>query len=204
MNRWDEQMARLDRHDGTKPFVLEVGANDGFFQAAFWHAIVNWGWHGLLIEPVECLYQKLVARYTGCPNVACCQVAISDEPGVLRLRVPDHDAPPDVLGSSSACITSAMGGAETKWHTEEVPAERLQTVLDRYGVTRLDAVNIDVEGMDACVLGQLDLERYRPRLLKLEILFLEEYVRREVRRYLTANGYSHEPLGDQDLVAWLP
>ncbi len=51
----------------------------------------------------------------------------------------------------------------------EVPSERLQTLLDRNGIDDIDAFLVDCEGADWIVLDQLDLARYRPGMIKIEV-----------------------------------
>jgi hypothetical protein len=51
----------------------------------------------------------------------------------------------------------------------EVPSETLQAILDRNRIDYIDAFLVDCEGADWVVFEQLDLKRYRPGLIKIEI-----------------------------------
>lgn len=50
----------------------------------------------------------------------------------------------------------------------EVPSITLDDLLERYGVTRIDLLSIDVEGHQEEVLGAFDLQRWRPELVCIE------------------------------------
>jgi hypothetical protein len=94
----------------------------------------------------------------------------------------DGKLPIEFMGASSAVQSNIMGG-QSSWGvpdpnfkkfkpyltTISVRAMSLQAVLDKHGFTRIDVMVVDTEGADWTVLRQLDLERYRPRLIKIEI-----------------------------------
>ena len=50
-----------------------------------------------------------------------------------------------------------------------MPSEQAADVLDRNGVTHIDAFLVDCEGADWIVFEQLDLKRYRPGMIKIEV-----------------------------------
>ena len=199
MNRWDRALSALP----ASPFVLDVGAHDGYFQSAFWHGITHYGWAGLMIEPVQSYFDELVACYRDFPQVICHRAAIADAPnGETRVLVPPAGAPKWQQGSSTSETCALPKYATDAWKWEAVPTTTLPSVLALYDVRQIDAVNIDTEGMDAVVLLQLDLTRYRPAAIKMEVFKLSTDLLERVQKHLQAGGYSYEPLGEQDLVAW--
>jgi len=54
----------------------------------------------------------------------------------------------------------------------------------------IDLLSIDVEGHDFPVLRGLDLEKYRPKVIIIEIHSLETVHDNEIYKYLAGNGYS--------------
>src|SRR5258706_1007644 len=54
----------------------------------------------------------------------------------------------------------------------------------------IDLLTIDVEGHDLQVLRGLDLSKYRPKIIVIEIHALDSIKDNEIYEYLTANGYS--------------
>lgn len=210
-NVWTEQMERLGaaaNAAGRKPVVLDVGAYDGLYQSAFWHAIENWGWGGVLIEPVLRSYRRLAARWASRPDVRCLRCAIAETCGRLQIRIPADDAPDWQQGSSTAAVLQRELCDEPGWTLESVPSLTLQIVLDALDVTAIDAVSIDTEGMDWIVLDQLDLKRYWPACLKWEVCQLSAADLAASIDYVRAFGYHTEPMLDKhgkpwDMVAYL-
>lgn len=74
---------------------------------------------------------------------------------------------------------------------ETVITQTLTSVLDQNldSGRSVDLLTIDVEGHDFQVLKGLDLERYRPKLIIIEIHELDSVKDNEIYRYLKANGY---------------
>jgi dTDP-4-dehydrorhamnose 3,5-epimerase-like enzyme len=54
----------------------------------------------------------------------------------------------------------------------------------------LDLLTIDVEGHDFQVLKGLDLSKYRPKVIVVEIHGLNTLQDNEIYKYLISNGYS--------------
>ena len=54
----------------------------------------------------------------------------------------------------------------------------------------IDLLSIDVEGHDYQVLQSLDLSRYRPKIIVIEMHSMENMAESDIYRHLTSNGYS--------------
>ncbi|MCO7246812.1 FkbM family methyltransferase [Halomonas sp. Mc5H-6] len=71
--------------------------------------------------------------------------------------------------------------------------ERLDRILDEYisPGTEIDFLSIDVEGLDFEVIKSLDLARYNPKFILVEILgsSLSELLDSEISQYLLSYGY---------------
>ena len=200
---WDDKIEalalRLDK-EGRKPFALDVGAFDGYWQSAFWYVCTQWGWPGLMIEPVARHFGRLAQTYATYPWVQCHRGAISDRRGWLDIRAAGPEVPTWQQGSSTAVGTQP--DMTSAWPVERVPCHGLQMVLDFYQVDRLDAVSIDTEGMDWLVLSQLDVGRYKPSAIKAEINLLSDSDRLGLFKWLAGFNYEYEILSDVDVVAW--
>lgn len=57
------------------------------------------------------------------------------------------------------------------------------------GSKKLDFVNIDVEGLDERLLYAIDFDRYRPKVLAVEML-LQQWTSEPMRSFLSAKGYA--------------
>jgi FkbM family methyltransferase len=75
---------------------------------------------------------------------------------------------------------------------ETLTTRTLTSILDENWAAGdgIDLLSIDVEGHDFQVLRSLDLTRYRPKMIVIEIHSLEMMEENEIYRYLTSNGYA--------------
>lgn len=46
--------------------------------------------------------------------------------------------------------------------------KRLDTVLDKYGIEKIDVLSVDVEGSEIMVLQGLDIDKYQPKYIVIE------------------------------------
>lgn len=75
---------------------------------------------------------------------------------------------------------------------EVVTTKTITSILNEnlpVGAT-VDLLTIDVEGHDFQVLKGLDLSRYRPKVIIIELHELAELQENEIFKYLTSNGYA--------------
>jgi FkbM family methyltransferase len=155
---------------------LEAGANhpQTLSQTYF---LETKGWSGVLVEPVpECcdLLRAGRPRSQVFPNA----LGAPAQRGKLTLRIP--------VGLSE--LTQAVDlSAESAPGDRLIEAEliTLNDVLARAGVTKLDYLSLDLEGMEVAAMQGLDFQRYQPALVLVEdkIDNLSKY------DYLCAQGY---------------
>jgi FkbM family methyltransferase len=178
------------RFGGGRPFqMVNVGACDGLL----YDDVTPWlhrirGARAVLVEPIPYNQQRLRRNYPDADRFVIEKVAITSTPGSIRIKTFEAAAlesgalPMEFIGCSSVTDTNLMSGKDVwgasdanfekfKAHltTIDVPSETLQTVLDRNGVQHIDAFLVDCEGADWTVFSQLDLARYRPGMIKIEI-----------------------------------
>ena len=175
---------------GGRPFqMVNVGACDGalFDDVTPWlHKIRNS--RAVLVEPIPYNQQRLRQNYPDTKRFVIEPVAITTGSGAITVKTFDAAAlesgklPIEFIGCSSITDTNLISGKDAWGESDvnfgkfapylkdiEVPGETLQSVLDRNGVTHIDAFLVDCEGADWIVFQQLDLERYRPGMIKVEI-----------------------------------
>lgn len=179
--------ARLGR---DRPFVMvNVGACDG----ALFDDVTPWlhrisGARAVLVEPIPYNQKRLRANYPDEKRFVIEPVAVTREKGSIRVKTFDPAAlesgalPIEFIGCSSITDTNLMSGKDS-WGTADanfdkfaaylkdidVPSETLQSILDRNQISYIDAFLVDCEGADWIVFDQLDLQRYRPGMIKVEI-----------------------------------
>lgn len=75
---------------------------------------------------------------------------------------------------------------------EKVVTKTLTSILDENlpAGSQIDLLTIDVEGHDFMVLKGLDLTKYRPKVIIIEIHSIDKIIETDIYRYLSANDYS--------------
>jgi FkbM family methyltransferase len=192
-------------------FVVQIGANDGIAGDPLGDAFSKTRWSGLLVEPVPHLYEALVARYADRPGVRVERAAISTRDGeapLYRLRSVPGTTPEwfSQLATLDREVLlkhrSSIPEIESLLIEERVPTLRLETLLARHAVSKIDLLVIDTEGHDSEILRTLDFTRFRPVLLMFEHQHLSASDKAGAYALLETHGYDFEETPEGDTIAW--
>ncbi len=151
--------AILDQDGG---YFVEAGGNDGYTQSKpYWLERFR-GWKGLLVEPMQELYEVCAAER---PTATVVRAAL----------VPADYEAPTVHMRFAELMSTVAGPHEDEWRTAqgravgwrdayetEVPARTLSSVLDEVGAPEVDLLSLDVEGFEPSVLQGIDWARHAP------------------------------------------
>jgi FkbM family methyltransferase len=169
---------------------FDIGSYFGWY--SLWLAR-RCGAQAFAFEPVPENYALLAenVRLNPAENVRTFPVALSDQPGEVCFQLPAAD-------NRGTGRILAEGG-------QRVPAITLDAFAAEQGITRLDAMKIDVEGAEVRVLagGRATLERFRPAILielnpkRLELLGASEAALLAALREL---GYAIHHVGKRGLT----
>jgi FkbM family methyltransferase len=173
LNDLDRKLARwLPQRGG---FFVEAGAYDGFIQSnTYWFERFR-DWRGVLVEPVPHQFARArrVRRRSRVFNCA--------------LVSPEHREPTVTMryGGLMSVVRGARGaGDDEERHVRagdmyglddvaydiSVPARTLSSILEEaVAPSEIDLLSLDVEGFEASVLRGLDLDRFAPRFILIEI-----------------------------------
>ena len=169
---------------------VDVGAHIGYYSLEAASKVGNTG-HVIAVEPnpdtLRVLRMNLEANHAAIVTVA--PVACSDAESTLDL----YEAAEANTGESSLSKSNASQAGSIA-HTYKVRARPLDDIVRESGVTRVDAIKIDVEGAEYLVLkgAEATLDRFHP-VLVIEIV--DQQLRSmgasagQVRAFLTAHGY---------------
>jgi FkbM family methyltransferase len=153
---------------------VEVGANHPTQENQTWF-LEQQGWSGVLVEPNPDLFRLLCELR---PRSRAVQAAVgaSGQPDEVDL----------FLGLDHQHSTLApMLGDPMSGKTVRVKLRTLDSILADTGVTKVDFLSIDVEGMELQVLQGLDLNQHAPQLI-----LIEEHRRDYAKHfYLRNHGY---------------
>jgi len=154
---------------------IEVGANDGLFQSntAFFEKELNW--NGILIEPSlkGYLLCKQNRPKSLCFNYACVS---NDYNKTYVLGDFENNNP----------MASVNGVRLKNDILVKVNAITLEKILDDYEYKHIDFLSLDTEGYEFEILKGLNLNKYRPKYMLIEI-YTNDYD--NLVNYLNSNGY---------------
>ena len=170
----DKKLDDIFQHK-TNGFFIELGAHDGLTQSNSAFFEESRGWTGLLIEPSLSAFELCKANRPNsiCLNYACVANDYTD-------KVVKGD-----FHGQTMCSVDGMRCQDT--HLVEVPASTLEALLDRYAPsTPIDFLSLDTEGYEINILKGLNLDKYRPTYMLIEI-YNKDF--REICEYLDAHNY---------------
>lgn len=146
---WDgPERARLDRlvaaHDGHEPFhFVDAGANVGLYtlsvRAACQAAGVTLKALAIEPDPVNLARLRFNLAASGAGEVVVAPVALAAEEGEVRMEAS--------AGNRGERRVSESG-------TVPVPARTLLALVQELGMPRIEALKMDIEGMEETVLGR--------------------------------------------------
>ena len=155
---------------GPKPVIVDIGANVGF--ASLYFAIRYPDARIICIEPDESNYACLkrnLAAFKG--RVKCIKAAAWSRNGVVRLR------PAESIDS----YVSSNGG-------EVVKAIRLDGLMGREGIKKIDLLKLDAEGSELQILEGLgsQLAKVKSIIGEIHLWKVEES---KFKKWLTSRGF---------------
>lgn len=150
--------------------LLDIGANDGMTLSNSYPLIAFHGWKGVLVEPSEKAFEKLVHLYDGNSKAECHNVAINDKCGEVTFYSSGAH-----IGRDDSDLLSTIDPKEMeKWKGKctftktTVKAVTIEYLLNSSEFNKFDLITIDAEGVDYEILTQLDLTALMCKMLIVE------------------------------------
>lgn len=181
---------------GFKAVQLGVWhANDDFFEAVKRSGEIE---QLVLVEPFE-EHQQIINDCYKDYSFELVQKAIvvDDTPEVTMYISGDNGGFGAVSSTSEQHIKKHGVPVEG---SRQIPAITLPRLLDERGLTEIDLMAIDIEGMDQNVITSLDLNKYKIKRIVYEYIHLNQ---EEVNSFLVQRGYEQiqDPLWTSPLDA---
>jgi FkbM family methyltransferase len=202
--------ARRKQRLNESVFCLQVGANDGKVNDPVHVYFRDFGWNGLLVEPLPDVFEnELKATYAGNPRVRLENVALASAEGELplyRVAISRARWASGLSGFRRDNIQAHIdNGYIARRASEEGialpadPSHIIETVLVRtvtvdsllakHGVRHFDVLCVDTEGFDFEILKLVDLDRYRPDVIVFESKNLSDADYVTALQVLRTHGY---------------
>jgi len=161
-------------------FYIDIGANDPTLLNNT-KRFYDKGWSGINIEPNPILFKKLTEQRTRDINL---NVGI----GIQTEELPFYILSADTLSSFSYrdAKQNCKEFKERIVETLNIPIKPIIHIFDTYVKDKkIDFLSIDVEGFELGILQNNDWDRYRPKLILIEL----QNNTRDLLSYLKKNNY---------------
>jgi FkbM family methyltransferase len=194
-------------------FFIQIGSNDGFLGDPIYKFIRRDKWSGVLIEPVEYLFQRLKKNYTPINDdlrLSFEQVAISDELGHKNFYYVKDFEPteelPVFLNQQGSFNKAHLDAVKEKFPkieigTVAVPCQTVSSIVEKYQPNRIDLIHIDTEGHDFAIVHSIDFQRLQPKMIYFEHRHMTRAQRDELIALLQPHGYQILE-EEHDTFAW--
>ena len=188
-------------------FFIQVGSNDGRTGDPLWTFRRYPHWRGILVEPVNYVFQRLVTNYSPWRHRFIFEnAAIAREGGTRTFHYFDQSdtltAGYDQLGSLDGQLLQrrarALPGANIV--SASVNCLTFSQLCEKHHVSRLDLLHIDAEGADGEILEQVDFTKYRPGVLFYEHKHLSTADQQHTNQRLGRAGYECVRIGIDTLA----
>lgn len=164
---------------------VDAGCNSPVkYSNTFWLYLL--GWRGLNIDANRELIEE--CRRVRKQDV-CIQAAVSDS----EREVVFHKAKEHAVSTidETRLIEWKKYFEFSDDDQETLKTRTLTSILDEHWIhgEQLDLLTIDVEGHDLQVLKSLDLNKYRPKIVVIEMHSIDNMEQTEIYQYLVENGF---------------
>jgi FkbM family methyltransferase len=172
-----EQQVITDYFKGFQGTLCDIGANDGITFSNS-RALLEQGWYGVLVEPSEKTFEKLVENcqpFTS--QVLLHNVGIGTEVGEATF----YESGPLVSSDDHSLVSSMKVHETDRWRRKSkeidpvveftkttIPIIDFATLLEKSGCDTFDFITLDVEGMELEILRQMDLVALSCKMICIE------------------------------------
>ncbi len=212
MDNFIRSYVKKNASDGADFFFIQVGSNDGQSGDPIHGYIKEYGWKGVLIEPVPFLFEKLKKTYQGFDGLHFENVAIGKEDGTMpfyriaRKTEPDMAYWYDQLGSFKKDVVMShwerIPNEDKHFVTEEVRVMSLNSLLKKYHPAKIDLLHIDAEGYDYEIIKLVPFSTLSPAMILYEHQHLSPADRLACAELLENQGYTLLEMEEGDTFAF--
>lgn len=174
----DDWVLKFFESDPTNKIFVEFGAHDGTTNSNTFRLEKEFGWDGLLIEPIPSAFENLEKVRT----CRCLNACISGAPGTVHFM--------EVTGQ--ACQLSGIFSDFPKRHIKrideaislqggkkimhEIRALTLEQALNDARYERVDFLSIDTEGSEFDILKEFPFHKFKIKIIAVENTYHGDYL----------------------------
>jgi FkbM family methyltransferase len=172
---------------------IQIGGNDGIYVdpiRKFYQ--VDPRWTGHIYEPNPQIYSKLKYNLLQFDNrILSHQIAVSNSSGLSHIFVQDPESRPHASEISSmnkkAFLKQKNYGA--KFSEIAIKTETLTNILENFGWKHFEILQIDTEGHECEIIVGLDLQKFKPLIMQIEVGHLKREQINKLTRTIANAGY---------------
>jgi len=195
-----EQFLANFNHHYKEVLFIQIGSNDGKSNDPIHQFVFAGKWKGLLVEPVDYLFNRLKETYRSVAgNVHFVNAAVSEKDGFATFysikETSDSSLPRwyDQLGSFDKNIIlkhkDSIPGIENLIEEKQVPSLTFSTLCAIGGFSKFDLLHIDTEGYDYEILKMIDWSIFKPAVIIYEHRHLSLAEHKESIKLAKKNNY---------------
>ena len=163
-------------------FFIEAGANNGLSQSNTLYFEKYMNWKGLLIEPIPELFQKCKVNRKNNLVENCALVPFEYKESHIEMRYCNlMSLVKGAMKTTEEELNHVIKGCKLQRTIEtiepyevKVPAKTLTSILDRYHISQIDLLSLDVEGYELNALQGINFQRHRPKWMLIESRYRKE------------------------------
>lgn len=182
-------------------FFIQIGAADGKSLDPIYDWVMNSKAKGLLIEPLEYLFDRLLDTYERRPGLKFLPAAIGEDDGDCDFYYLEETKTwTDLLGTFTMDpvvirkLNETVPGIESRYKKCTVDMYTFKTALSIFDIdkSKIDFVVVDAEGQDYNILKQV-FNECLPTAILYEEFNLKVEDKNSLRKLLKKSGYSLYP-----------
>ena len=215
--------AFLDTYSrNTEDFqVIQIGANDGITHDPIHKYIKRDGWSGVLLEPQKSVYQEFLKPIYQLDNgITTLNAALGRSTGVGKIYKIGFSDARWASGLTSfnrkvleKAFTSGHVSRQLEKENKELPADKSthivqedikiicpDTLINSYGIEKVDLLQIDTEGFDYEIIKIFDVGQRKPGAIIYENMHLSDEDQQSCTRHLEKHHYLVRVFGGNTLA----
>ena len=199
---------------GEKLFMINIGAMDGVLFDGMSGYADMYNSDVLYVEPMKPHFDRLVKHKGGNPGNKFENSAISNYNGTINMKtIPIEIVDQGLVhhafyGMSVIDPTkNGMGSEGDREVVEKYAVDAVvncitwDTLVQKHNIDHFDVMSVDTEGHDYIIFSQIDLNKFKPRLIRLEWCNMTDEEKTNITKKLEDAGYVYEILGIMDIDA---
>lgn len=220
-----DEFASLYSKNREKVTVVQIGANDGINNDPIHKFIKRDHWRGVLLEPQKFVFEKfLKPLYAKTEGIWVLNAALDLTDGhktIYKISVSDSRWATGLSSFNREVLEAAVksgyiekeaikeGAPLPERKVDYITEEQVECIstgnlIKRFGIERIDWLQIDTEGFDFEIIKMFNIAVTRPEIIVYENLHFSLAQQQECLDFLAVNGYLYKTFGANTLAMRKP